>query len=131
MRESWRARHRDAGAAGRARGERLARRLELGDDQRREIQRLIADFRGQHEGEIAALRAAIERLGDDWVAGNWHEGGLRQELRDALAAAGHDPEAFRRDLLELRAAILAVLTPEQAAKLPGHRLHLLRRLLEG
>jgi len=131
MRESSRARHGEPGAFLRARGERLARRLELGEDQRREIQRLIADFRGKHEGEIAILRLAVERLGDDWVAGNWHEGGLRQELRDALRAAGHDPDAFRRDLLELRAAIRAVLTPEQAAKLRGHRLHLLRRLIEG
>jgi hypothetical protein len=118
MRESWRARHGEPGAFLRAHGERLASRLELGEDQRREIQRLIADFRGKHEGEIAALRVAVERLGDDWVAGNWHEDrpeGVGEHV------AEDDP----------RAAVRTVRTPEQAAKLRGHRLHLLRRLLAG
>jgi len=54
---------------------------------------------------------------------------LQGEFKDALTAAGHDPEAFKKDLATLHDQAVALLTAEQKEKLRGHGLHLIRRLL--
>jgi Spy/CpxP family protein refolding chaperone len=55
---------------------------------------------------------------------------LSTGFKDALTQAGHDPEAFKKDLAALHDQAVALLTAEQQAKLRGHGLHLIRRLLE-
>ncbi len=137
-------------------GEGVIRDLALTPDQESKIQGLLADFGSKHQGEIKALRGVFGEGGPRGAgrgrgpgredcpdpgtgprpqAGRGPQAGLglgphlHGEFKEALTAAGYDPEAFKKDLAALHDQALTLLSAEQQEKLRGHGLHLFRRLL--
>lgn len=102
---------------------RVARRLDLTEDQQARIRAILQAHAGEIEAQARAGRDARRALGEAAIAEPVDEAairGLARELGDAHAGGAL---LFAR----IRAQALPILTPEQQEKLRGFRSHRLQR----